>query len=274
MKPLISVLIPAYNHERYITQTIMSIIDQSYENLELIIIDDGSSDNTWHIIKSLEKRCLDRFIAVKLITQTNQCICATLNTLIDLANGKYIYLIASDDLAKPNSIETLYTKLERDSNFVTAVGDSEIIDENSNKIAWDIAQNPVDIDKGYTTFWQYFVAKHPRLKVIDKNLDLFGAYKTLLKGNYVPNGCLIRSDALKNIGHFTNKAPLEDWYMHLQLSKIGKYHFIDEVLFSYRWHSNNTIKNKKLNKIKIKKTKRYELYKRIEFTIMRLIKPK
>ena len=274
MKPLISVLIPAYNHEKYITQTIMSIIDQSYENLELIIIDDGSSDNTWHIIKSLEKRCLDRFIAVKLITQTNQGICATLNTLIDLANGKYIYLIASDDLAKPNSIETLYTKLERDSNFVTAVGDSEIIDENSNKIAWDIAQNPVDIDKGYTTFWQYFVAKHPRLKVIDKNLDLFGAYKTLLKGNYMPNGCLIRTDALKNIGHFTNKAPLEDWYMHLQLSKIGKYHFIDEVLFSYRWHSNNTIKNKKLNKIKIKKTKRYELYKRIEFTIMRLIKPK
>ena len=58
MKPLISVLIPAYNHEKYITQTIMSIIDQSYENLELIIIDDGSSDNTWHIIKSLEKRMI------------------------------------------------------------------------------------------------------------------------------------------------------------------------------------------------------------------------
>ena len=54
MKPLISVIIPAYNHEKYIAQTIMSIIDQSYKNLELIIIDDGSSDNTWKVIKSLK----------------------------------------------------------------------------------------------------------------------------------------------------------------------------------------------------------------------------
>ncbi|ARR01137.1 glycosyltransferase [Campylobacter porcelli] len=271
MKPLVSVLMPAYNHERYIAQSIESIINQTYKNIEFIIINDGSKDNTWEVIKSLEKKCIGRFVEVKLATQINRGIYDTLNKLVSLSSGKYIYFIASDDIAKPNSIEILCTKLESDYNLVVAVGDSEIIDDNSNQIAWDIAQNPVDLDKGYVTFWQYFVAKHPRLRAIDKNLDFFGAYRTLLKGNYIPNGALIRSDALKNIDRFTNKAPLEDWYMHLQLSKMGKYKFIDEVLFSYRWHSYNTIKNKKLNRIKVIKTKRYEFYQRIKFIIKNYI---
>ncbi|WP_086245438.1 glycosyltransferase family 2 protein [Campylobacter devanensis] len=267
MKSLISVIIPAYNHEKYIAQTIMSIIDQSYKNLELIIIDDGSSDNTWKIIKSLKEQCLARFTKVEFITQKNQGICATLNKLISLTSGEYIYMIASDDMAKPNAIELLYEELVKNTSYIVAVGDSEIIDENSKKIAWDIAQNPVDIDNGYVTFWQYFVAKHPRLKAINENMELFGTYKTLRKGNYIPNGSLIISKMLKKAGPFTNKAPLEDWYIHLQLSKLGKYKFVNQILFSYRWHSHNTIKNKRLNKIKIMKTKIYEFHKRVKFII-------
>ena len=267
MKPLISVIIPAYNHEKYIAQTIMSIIDQSYKNLELIIIDDGSSDNTWKVIKSLKEQCLARFTKVEFITQKNQGICATLNKLISLTSGEYIYTIASDDMAKPSSIERLYEELHFDSDYIVAVGDSEIIDENSNRIAWDIEQSPVPPDNGYNTFWAYFVARHPRVKKISQNMELFGTYKTLLKGNYIPNGALMTKWALKKAGSFTQKAPLEDWYIHLQLSKIGKYKFIDEILFSYRWHQSNTIKNKKNNKNKALKTKIYEIYKFYQYLL-------
>ena len=134
MKPLISVIIPAYNHEKYIVQTIMSIIDQSYKNLELIIIDDGSSDNTWKVIKSLKEQCLARFTKVEFITQKNQGICATLNKLISLTSGVYIYTIASDDMAKPNAIELIYEELVENTSYIVAVGDSEIIDDNSKKM--------------------------------------------------------------------------------------------------------------------------------------------
>ena len=60
--PLVSVIIPAYNHEKYVQETISSIIKQTYQNLELIVIDDGSTDNTWQEINNLKGICEKRFI--------------------------------------------------------------------------------------------------------------------------------------------------------------------------------------------------------------------
>ena len=61
-KALISILIPAYNHEKYIQETIQSIIQQSYQNLELIIINDGSNDTTWEKINAMRELCENRFV--------------------------------------------------------------------------------------------------------------------------------------------------------------------------------------------------------------------
>ena len=82
--PLISLLVPAYNHEKYIKETIDSLIAQTYPNLELIVIDDGSKDNTFAVLKSLEDVCHERFANVHFETQNNQGVVGTLNQLLEM----------------------------------------------------------------------------------------------------------------------------------------------------------------------------------------------
>ena len=64
IKPLVSIVIPAYNHEKYIKETIKSLINQTYKNLELIVIDDGSTDSTFEKLQELKQECEERFVRV------------------------------------------------------------------------------------------------------------------------------------------------------------------------------------------------------------------
>lgn len=114
---LVSVTISAYNHERYIEECIRSIIAQTYENIELLVIDDGSTDRTFEILQSLKPECEKRFVRVVFETQKNQGTKITGNKLIDMARGKYIFTIASDDVAKPHAIETLCTFLMKNTGL-------------------------------------------------------------------------------------------------------------------------------------------------------------
>ena len=244
-KALVSVIIPAYNHEQFVQETIGSIIAQTYANIELIVVDDGSKDSTWNKINELREKCEKRFARILFETKENEGTCRTLNKLISLAKGEYIYIIASDDLAKPHAIEKQIDAIVK-NNAIVAVGDNEIIDHNSIIIGWDKKRNNSDL-KSACEF----------LKLKERKSD-FATYAQLLKGNHIPNGCLIEKKALLQIPRFTPSAPLEDYFMHLQLSKIGKYCFLDEVLFSYRWHENNTIKQSEKMKIASNKTLKYE----------------
>lgn len=255
MNNLVSVIIPAYNHENYIQETIKSIINQTYKNIELIIIDDGSKDNTWQKIKELEEECKKRFVNVYFETKENEGTCKILNKLISKSSGDFIYLIASDDISKPQAIEKEISFLSNNPDCVLVVGDNELIDKNSNIIGWDKEKNIIKYEEAeFKTFGDFLKYNN---KDIDFNSKQFGEYSTLLKGNYIPNGYLIKKDAILKYP-FTPEAPLEDYYIMLQLSKIGKFKFINEALFSYRIHDSNTSKNvKKMLKI-TKQTLLYE----------------
>lgn len=71
MSKLVSVLIPAYNHEKYVQGAIKSIINQTYQNIELIIVDDGSKGSTWQKIQELKEECEKRFVRVHFETKQN-----------------------------------------------------------------------------------------------------------------------------------------------------------------------------------------------------------
>ena len=254
--PLVSVIIPAYNHENYVQECINSIIEQTYKNIELIVIDDGSKDNTWQKLQEMKSACEQRFIRAHFETKENEGTCKTLNKLISLADGEFIYLIASDDKAKAQAIEKEICFLEKNSDYVLVVGDNEIINSSSQRIGWDENQNPVDLSEAiYQTFGE---ALRKGRKDINFNSSKFGLYESFVIGNYIPNGYLIRKTALEQIENFTDEAPLEDLWLHLQLSKIGKYKYIDEILFSYRWHDNNTVKRKNYMRTITYKTQLYE----------------
>lgn len=255
--PLVSVCIPAYNHEKYVTDCLKSVIAQTYENIELIIIDDGSKDGTKQKILDLMPKMESRFVRVFFESQSNMGTCRTINKLYENTNGKYVYHIASDDMAKPDAISTLVDFLEANNEYALAVGDNEIIDGDGRRAFWDENRNNVyDIkDAKYLTFGEFLKKTNRR---VDFNSEQFGTYSTLFGNNYIPNGYLVRYEILKKTGPFTPDAPLEDWWFMLQLSKYAKMKYFDRVLFSYRWHGANTMTNQARVQAMADKTAKYE----------------
>ena len=242
MQDLISIIIPSFNHEKFITSTIKSIINQTFRNLELIIIDDNSTDNTKNAVLSLENECRKRFAKFKFIKkEQNKGINNSLNTGIDLANGEFVYIIASDDIAKPEAIETFYSFIKDKADYALITGDGELIDENNNRIFWDHEFNPHKKYDPVVAKYKTTAQRMEKSARINFLSEQYGDYKTLLWSNYVTNGYLLRKSALLEAGKYREDV-LEDWYMNLQLAKKYKFKFIDKVLFSYRWHSSNAIR--------------------------------
>ena len=103
MNPLVSIIVPVYNVEKYINRCLDSIINQTYKNLELILIDDGSTDNSGKICDEYSK--VDRRIIVK--HNTNKGVSYTRNCGINLASGEYLLFIDSDDYVDLNYVENL-----------------------------------------------------------------------------------------------------------------------------------------------------------------------
>lgn len=256
MAECVSILIPAYNHARFITETVQSLLDQTYPNIELIVVDDGSTDATFQTLIALKPQCEARFTRVHMETKPNEGTCKTLNRLISLARGDYISIIASDDLFLPNAIETEVNFLRQHPDYVLTVGDNILINNDSKRIGWTEARTSAPLQEAtFKTFGSYL--QHIRQDV-DFHAAVFGTYETFVKGNYIPNGYLIRAEALRACGKFTPEAPLEDWWMHLQLSKRGKFHYIDEPLFAYRWHDTNTSHRLEHMRKMTRKTKLHE----------------
>jgi len=108
---LISILIPCYNHQEYIEESIQSIWQQNCEQMEIIAIDDGSTDNTYTILEKLQQKSP---IPMFIRTRENKGVTQTLNEALALAQGKYIAVIASDDKYYPNTFHKLLAMLQED----------------------------------------------------------------------------------------------------------------------------------------------------------------
>lgn len=240
IEKLISVLVPAYNHEQYIQETIRSVIGQSYKNIELIILDDGSSDKTLEKIKELESECNERFVRFEYSSQKNSGRISTFNSLLFKAKGEYIAYIASDDKYMPDALSLEAEALDRDDSAVLAVGINYFIDGSSRRCFWDSNKKTVyDESKAK---WLSLTDMLSETRNIDLTSDDFGKYPLLIKNCHVPNGYLIRKTAFDKIGPYVDEAPLEDNWLMFQLSKYGRFIFINKPTFLYRWHDTNTMK--------------------------------
>ena len=124
--PKISVIMPAYNVEKYIAEAIESILNQTFKDFEFIIIDDGSTDRTWEIIQEYSKKD-SRIIAFK--NKRNLKICKTLNKGIEIARGKYIARMDADDWSYPDRLEKQYKFMEENPEIVISGGTMEVCNE-------------------------------------------------------------------------------------------------------------------------------------------------
>lgn len=240
-KPLVSILVPAYNHGRYIKDCLESIISQDYPSIELLIVDDGSTDNTLQVIEEHLPRCENRFERVVVEKQRNCGCAASCKRLCQMMKGEFFSVIASDDQYMPGAISAMVSAMAEDDSLGVVVGVNEIMDSNGQRCFWDRKRRIVyqECDARYLTFDEYCFHN---LK-IDPNSPEFGSYNQLVKGNHIPNGSLRRASVAKRVIPYTEKAPLEDWWFHLQVSKIARYKHINAKTFRYRWHATNTIKN-------------------------------
>lgn len=242
---LISVTIPAYNHGKFVQETIQSVIDQTYQNLELIIIDDGSPDNTFQKILEMKPVCEKRFVRVVMETQKNAGIEETSNRFRNLVKGKFSYAISSDDvIADKRAIEILHDYMVDHPNIVLVTGNEDYIDDNSERI---------------------YPKNDPNTTCVLRDLDytrrfLKEAYSNLLKGRTdvskidikysdfwfcgcIPNGYMLRlSDFFKMLPYSVNCFGIEDQYMHFQITKFGQERVLDKVLLHYRLHPHNFVK--------------------------------
>ncbi|MFC1467971.1 glycosyltransferase family 2 protein [Verrucomicrobiota bacterium] len=243
MSDLISVVIPAYNHENYVQDTIKSILNQTYQNIELIIINDGSPDQTHEKIEELLSACRARCVNVEYVNKPNEGAIKSQNLGMSLAKGKFIYLIASDDIAKENAIEVLHSFLGNHDEFGLAVGDNAIMDSKGRTCFWGPRKSIVydEARASSLTHAGHLKRKRPD---IDFDGEGFGSYPKLLQGNHIPNGYLLRKSVIDQFGGYNEDAPMDDWYLMLQIAKYAKMKYIDRVLFQYRWHDSNTIKQK------------------------------
>ena len=213
-QPLVSIVITCYNHENFVQDCIQSVIEQTYENIELIIIDDGSKDNSVLKIQEMLEKCQNRFKQFEFRYRPNKGLSETLNESLEWCQGKYYSVLASDDQMFDNKTALQVAYLEKNKDCVGCFGGYQLIDENNIVTAYSKKD-----EKSYS-FNEIFLHKH----------DLPAPTQMLLLNK------------LKEIGGYRKGIIIEDWYMWLKLAKIGKLHYISEYLAFYRNHSDNMSK--------------------------------
>ncbi len=204
MIPKISVFMPAYNSEAFIAEAIESILNQTFKDFEFIIINDGSTDNTWNIIQKYAKQD-DRIRAYSRCK--NKGIVCTANEGFDLARGEYIARMDSDDVSLPERFEKQITYMD---------------------------EHP---DVGLLGAWtQYFpgfdISKRP------ENIDLFYLLKDCPVDQPV---VMIRKSVIDkyNLRYDGDYLACEDQELWFRLIKVSKIANLQELLLKHRWHGNN-----------------------------------
>lgn len=139
MKELISIIIPVYNAEQYLPRCLNSVTGQTYQNLEIILVNDGSTDNSKTIMESYA----DKDNRIRIIHKENGGLSTARNAGLDIVHGAYITFIDSDDWVHKEYVESLYHNLVNFHADIVGVGLQKI---------WDISKQPVKVSKQIKVF--------------------------------------------------------------------------------------------------------------------------
>jgi len=235
---LISILVPAYNHEKYVEGCVRSVLEQDWPNVELLVVDDGSTDATWAKLQALKGECEAKLARVEMVTQENRGTSFTWARLRGMARGDFVMTLASDDELLPGALAALVKPMLKDRRIGVTVGQNAFMDGEGRACYWNRALETVydERDAHYRSLNEA-ICDWAGVKQFSRH---FGDYERLLKDNYIANGCLIRTSELAAVEFPAEQVPLEDYWVHLQLSKRTRYKAIPETTFRYRWHATNT----------------------------------
>ena len=217
----ISICISSYNGDKYIEETINSILNQSYKDLEIIIIDDSSKDNTLEKIKSFKDSRIKY-----LQNKYNLGLTKNINKMVSNAKGRFCILLGQDDVLMPDHIEKIIKKFETKETVLIHCN-AKYIDKDGKNLKINARDNNIQIYK-------------------NKNPIKYLAYE-----NYIQSvGMIFRRDAFLACGGWDERYPLcGEWLFNIKMSKLGKFGYCESLFPSYRKHAGSTMK--KLNNQKI-----------------------
>lgn len=236
--PKISVIIPCYNQEPYIAECIESVLAQTFTDYEIIVINDGSTDNSAQIVS----KYMTNYPQIKLINQSNQGVIAARNNAISQAKGYYIYPLDGDDKIHPKCLETLYAAKD---NADVISSEVELFGEKNERLQ---LRRPTKMNmiKSNQVVCSALYKK--------SDWEIYGGYDANMK-----NG-------------------LEDWEFWLNFIEDNKtFYRVGRVLLYYRCYAtsrNNTISSKRKKELKqyirSKHKKLYTLKMRLFLSLLKL----
>src|SRR3989344_2882818 len=197
MKPWVSVVIPTFNDKHYICQAIDSVLAQTYKNIEILVIDDGSSDGTEDMLKKYKNK-------IKYIYQENKGLSGARNAGLKMAQGKYISLLDADDIYHKERIKNQIKFLENDHDYALSYSDVRHFRDGENKLM--------------------------RLKYQYYSGNIF---EKLLKKNFIaPSSVLFKKEMINKIGYFDEDLKKSaDWDHWLRMANAGyKFKYLSEAL--------------------------------------------
>lgn len=198
---LVSIIIPNYNHARFVGGAIHSVLNQDYKNVEIIVVDDGSTDNSHEVIGQFGDQ-------VKYIYQENAGLSAARNTGIRASKGAFIGVLDADDMYEPAFISTLVSALESNPEAEGIYCGYQFVDQENNLLP-QIENRPVPGDE---------------------------LYEALLDGNFfVPESIFLRRYVYDDVGLFDEALrACEDWDVWLRVTKKYRIIHAPEILTRHR----------------------------------------
>lgn len=212
--PKVSIIIPAYNALPYLPQTVESALEQTFEDFELLIVNDGSTDGFRDWATCLNDK------RIRIIHQDNQGLGAARNTGIKQAKGQYLAFLDADDLWLPTKLNEQIAELDTYPEIGLTHTSVSYIDAQGNKLRNDIRAN------GRGNVWRHVVA--------------YNSYYLVLCGS-TP---LIRRECFDKVGMFSTELSFsQDWEMWIRIAHHYNFSTIQKPLVLYRQHGKNMSKS-------------------------------
>ncbi len=222
-KPKVSVIIPSYNHENYVVRAIQSVLAQTLNKFELIIIDDGSTDSSAQRIKQIKDK------RIKFFAQENQGAAETINKGIELSKGEYISILNSDDLYYPDRLMKMSSFLDVNPDKVLVSSLIQPINTTNEKVT----EGPE-----YNEWLEWYDT------ALKNRAEYDSAYISLVKYNFIvsTSNIFIRSSIFEHEEKFSTLLKYcHDYELLLRISSKYAVAILEEKLLKYRLHQNNTI---------------------------------
>jgi glycosyltransferase involved in cell wall biosynthesis len=222
--PKISVIVPSYNHARYVAEAVKSVLDQSEGDLELFVVDDGSTDESREILHAFHDE------RMHVIEQQNQGAHSALNKGLERSGGRFLAILNSDDVYHRKRLERMVGLLENDPSISLAGSHIEVVDAEGRFLG---------LKRGYHTL-EPWLLEDPGRSFRAGN-DLRGA---LLAENFwaTTSNFVFTREWYKRVGGFRPLRFAHDWDFALRMAEEGQLLLEPEALLQYRVHQKNTIR--------------------------------